>query len=162
MMSTLKVVAIPTKIAELVRSTMLSPGYGHPAHREVAKGYGPCRHCLRDFKVGEEERILFTYDPFHELGVQALPGPVFIHAEECVRYSEDAGFPEDLLARVLTLDVYGEGRRLVAEEHVTKDELEARVEDFWKMDGVEYIHVRDRSAGCYDLRLERRGQWGVS
>ena len=161
-MSTVKAVAIPTKIAEQVRSTMRSPGYGHPAHREVAKGYGPCRHCLRDFKVGEEERILFTYDPFHELGVQALPGPVFIHAEECVRYSEDAGFPEDLLARVLTLDVYGEGRRLVAEEHVTKDELEARVEDFWKMDGVKYIHVRDRSAGCYDLRLERRGQSGVS
>ena len=155
-MSTFKVVAIPTKIAELVRSTMRAPGYGHPAHREVAKGYGPCRHCLRDFKVGQEERILFTYDPFHELGVQALPGPVFIHAEECERYSEEGGgFPEDLLARVSTLDVYGEGRKLVAEEHVGKEELEARVEDFWKMDGVEYIHVRDRSAGCYDLRLER-------
>jgi Protein of unknown function (DUF1203) len=156
-MSTFKVVAIPTKIAELVRSTMLSPGYGHPAHREVAKGYGPCRHCLRDFKVGQDERILFTYDPFHELGVQALPGPVFVHAEACERYSEEGGFPKDLLARVLTLDVYGDRRQLVAEEHVTREELEARVGDFWKMDGVEYIHVRDRRAGCYDLRLERRG-----
>ena len=65
MMSTLKVVAIPTKVAELVRSTMLSPGYGHPAHREVAKGYGPCRHCLRDFKVVEEERILFKIGRAH-------------------------------------------------------------------------------------------------
>jgi hypothetical protein len=156
-MSTFKVVAIPTKVAELVRSTMLSPGYGHPAHREVAKGYGPCRHCLCDFKVGEEERILFTYDPFHELGVQALPGPVFVHAETCERYPENDGFPEDLLARALTLDVYGARRQLVAEEHVTKEELTARVEGFWKMQGVEYIHVRDRSAGCYDLRLERRG-----
>jgi hypothetical protein len=155
-MSSCKVVAIPTKIAEQVRATMRSPGYGHPAHREVAKGYGPCRHCLRDFKVGEEERILFTYDPFHELGVQALPGPVFVHAEACERYPEDAGFPEDLLARVLTLDVYGDRRQLMAEEHVTKEELAARVENFWNTDGVEYIHVRDRSAGCYDLRLERR------
>jgi hypothetical protein len=155
-MSTFKVIAIPTKIAELVRSTMLSPGYGHPAHRELAKGYGPCRHCLRDFKVGRDERILFTYDPFHELGVQALPGPVFVHAEACERYSEEGGFPQDLLARVLTLDVYGERRQLLAEEHVSKEELETRVEDFWKMAGVAYIHVRDRSAGCYDLRLERR------
>jgi hypothetical protein len=155
-MSTCKVVAIPTKIAEQVRATMRSPGYGHPAHREVAKGYGPCRHCLRDFKVGEEERILFTYDPFHELGVQALPGPVFVHAAACERYPENAGFPEDLLARVLTLDVYGRGRQLMAEEHVTREELAARVADFWNTDGVEYIHVRDRSAGCYDLRLERR------
>jgi Protein of unknown function (DUF1203) len=154
--STFKVVAIPTKIAEQVRATMRAPGYGHPAHREVAKGYGPCRHCLRDFKVGQEERILFTYDPFHELGVQALPGPVFVHAQACARYPENGGFPEDLLARVLTLDVYGGGRQLMAEEHVTKEELAARVEDFWNTDGVEYIHVRDRSAGCYDLRLERR------
>jgi hypothetical protein len=155
-MCTCKVVAIPTKIAEQVRATMRSPGYGHPAHREVAKGYGPCRHCLRDFKTGEEERILFTYDPFHELGVQALPGPVFVHAEACERYPENGGFPADLLARVLTLDVYGHRRQLMAEEHVTKEELAARVENFWNTDGVEYIHVRDRSAGCYDLRLERR------
>jgi hypothetical protein len=155
-MSIFKVLAIPTKIVEQVRATMRSPGYGHPAHREVAKGYGPCRHCLRDFKVGEEERILFTYDPFHELGVQALPGPVFVHAEACERYPENDGFPEDLLARALTLDVYGSRRQLMAEEHVTKEELAARVENFWNTDGVEYIHVRDRSAGCYDLRLERR------
>jgi hypothetical protein len=154
-MTTFKVLAIPTKLAEQVRATMRSPGYGHPAHREVAKGYGPCRHCLRDFKVGEEERILFTYDPFHELGVQALPGPVFVHAEACERYPEDGGFPEDLLARVLTLDVYGDRRQLMAEEHVTKEELAARLENYWNTDGVEYIHVRDRSAGCYDLRLER-------
>jgi hypothetical protein len=81
---------------------------------------------------------------------------VFVHAEACERYPEDAGFPEDLLARVLTLDVYGDRRQLRAEEHVTKEELAARVENFWNTDGVEYIHVRDRSAGCYDLRLERR------
>src|ERR1700757_3827213 len=60
-----RVAAIPSKVADLVRSTMRSPGYGHPAHAEVATGYGPCRHCLRDFEVGKDRRILFTYDPFH-------------------------------------------------------------------------------------------------
>jgi hypothetical protein len=76
-----RVAAIPTKVADLVRSTMRSPGYGHPAHAEVATGYGPCRHCLRDFQVGKERRILFTYDPFHGIEPLPLPGPIFIHED---------------------------------------------------------------------------------
>jgi hypothetical protein len=155
-MSSFKVVAIPTKIAELVRSTMRSPGYGHPAYREAASGYGPCRHCLRTFKIGEEERILFTYDPFYELGVTPLPGPIFVHAEACERFGEDAGFPEDLKAYELLLDVYGAERRLLVEEGVTGETWEARIEYFLQDEKVQYIHVRDKQAGCYDLRIETR------
>src|SRR5512132_1092925 len=96
MPQTFRVAAIPTKVADLVRSSMRSPGYGHPAHAELATGYGPCRHCLRDFQVGKERRILFTYDPFHGIEPLPLPGPIFIHEEPCERFSEDAGFPADL------------------------------------------------------------------
>src|SRR2546429_2622724 len=48
----------------------------------------------RVFVPGEDRRILFTYDRF--AGVESLPqpGPVYVHAEACARYSEDAGFPE--------------------------------------------------------------------
>jgi hypothetical protein len=155
-MSAFRVVAIPTKIAQLVRATLRAPGYGHPAHREVAMGYGPCRHCLRTFRVGEDERTLFTYDPFHELNVPALPGPIFVHAEECARYAEDAGFPEDLRAHALTLDGYGAGRKLIAEEHVVDGNVEARVREFFGYEDVQYIHVRDKQAGCYDLQIARR------
>src|SRR5258706_4999495 len=66
------IIAIPTKVAELVRQTMKSPGYGHTAHAELATGYGPCRHCLQLFEFGPtvsqpDHRLLFTYDPFHGL-----------------------------------------------------------------------------------------------
>ncbi|HME11747.1 MAG TPA: DUF1203 domain-containing protein [Candidatus Acidoferrum sp.] len=155
-MSSFQVVAISTKIVELVRSGMRSPGYGHPAYREIATGYGPCRHCLRAFRIGIEERILFTYDPFHELGVDALPGPIFVHADACERYAEDAGFPGDLRTHALLLDVYGAERRLVAEESVTNESLDERVEHFLQSDDIKYIHVRDKQAGCYDLRIEPR------
>jgi hypothetical protein len=123
-MSAFRVVAISTAITERVRATLRAPGYGHPAHRELATGYGPCRHCLRSFAVGQEERILFTYDPFRELNVPPLPGPIFVHAEECPRYAEDAGFPGDLRAHALTLDVYGARRKLLAEEHVADGNVE--------------------------------------
>lgn len=149
-----RVAAIPTKMAELVRTTLRSPGYGHPAHVEVAAGYGPCRHCLRTFDVGKENRILFTYDPFHGLESLPLPGPVFIHAEPCVRFTAE-GFPEDLRNHRLTLAAYGAGRRLLTEEYVENGAVEPMIERLFGREDVQYLHVRDTEAGCYDFRIER-------
>jgi len=152
-----RVVAIPTKVADLVRSTLRSPGYGHPAHVEIAAGYGPCRHCLRSFHVGEEKRILFTYDPFHEIETFPLPGPIFVHAEPCARYDEHVGFPEEMRSHGLTLAAYGDGRLLLAEEHVRDGRIEPLIERLLGRDDVKYLHVRDLEAGCYDCRIERAG-----
>lgn len=149
-----RVVAIPTKVADLVRSTLRSPGYGHPAHVEVAASYGPCRHCLRDFQVGKESRILFTYDPFHELESLPLPGPIFIHAEGCERCSE-TNFPEDLRGHRLTFAAYDAGRRLLGEEYVDNGQVEPVIASLLNRDEVRYLHVRDTAAGCYDFRVER-------
>jgi hypothetical protein len=149
-----RVAAIPTKVAELVRSTLRSPGYGHPAHVEVAAGYGPCRHCLRTFEVGKEDRILFTYDPFHGFESLPLPGPVFIHAEPCERFSGER-FPEDLRSHRLTFVAYGGGRRLLAEEYVENGAVESMIAHLFSNDAVRYLHVRDTEAGCYDFRIER-------
>jgi uncharacterized protein DUF1203 len=154
MSQSFRVVAIPTKLADLVRSTMRSPGYGHPAHEEVATGYGPCRHCLRDFQIGKERRILFTYDPFYGLEPLPLPGPVFIHADPCERFSETAGFPKDIRSHRLTLAAYGAGRHLVMEEHVEDDEVEPLIVRLLEQAEVNYLHVRDTEAGCYDFRIE--------
>src|ERR1700730_1007329 len=151
----LRMIAIPSKVAGLVRTTMKSPGYGHPAHKEVAAGYGPCRHCLRTFRVGSEERILFTYDPFHEVADFPLPGPVFIHAEECGRYMEGAGFPEELREHALTLLAYGENRTFLREEYVADGKIEVVTNRLFEEPAVRYLHVRDTTAGCYDLRIER-------
>ena len=148
-------IAIPTSVADTVRSTLVAPRYGHPAHVEVARGHGPCRHCLRAFRVGQEERILFTLDAFD--GVEALPqpGPVFIHAAACPRYPADAGFPDELRAHPLTLVAFGRGRVHRAERHVTDGAVEAALDDLFRLPGVDYVHVRDMKAGCYDLRVER-------
>jgi hypothetical protein len=152
---TYRVIAIPTKTAEKVRATMKSPGYGHPAHVETATGYGPCRHCLKEFRVGEERRILFTLDPFYELVPLPLPGPVFVHAEPCERYDERAGFPEQTLAHALTLVAYGDERKMLAEERVVDGNVDPALGRFLADPEVRYVHVRDTEAGCYDFRIER-------
>jgi hypothetical protein len=152
-----RIVAIPQKVADLVRSIRRSPGYGHPVHAEVATGHGPCRLCLRTFEVGAERRLLFTFDPFHGRETLPLPGPVFIHEEECGRHPEDGGFPEDLRSHPLTLDAYARGGHIEARAQVADGRLEPAVETLFARPEVAYIHVRDTEAGCFDFRIERAG-----
>jgi hypothetical protein len=147
--------AISEQTAEKVRTTRRSPGYGHPVHEEVATGYGPCRVCLRDFEVGVDRRLLFTLDPFYGLEPFPLPGPVFIHESECDRYPEYGGFPEDLLSHDLTLVAYGRGKIHREETRVKDGAVEAALERLLSRPDVDYVHVRDTQAGCYDLRVER-------
>ena len=154
-MDAYRFLAISEVTAEKVRTTRRSPGYGHPVHAEIATGYGPCRLCLRDFEVGADRRLLFTLDPFYGLESFPLPGPVFIHESECDRYPEYGGFPEDLLSHDLTLVAYGRGRFQRDEQRVTGDAVEPAIERLLARTDVDYVHVRDTSAGCYDLRVER-------
>jgi hypothetical protein len=153
-----RVVAVGDRVASVVRQTLRSPGYGHPAHSEVASGYGPCRQCLRSFNVGTDRRILFTYDPFHGKEDLPLPGPVFIHENECERYPESAGFPVDMLSHRLTLNAYASGRRLVAQQYVSDGVVEPELARLLADEDVAYIHVRDTDAGCYDFLIERTAQ----
>lgn len=152
-----RVLALPVSVADNVRATGKSPTYGHPAHAEVATGYGPCRLCLRTFEIGAERRVLFTYDPFHGTDAFPLPGPVFIHEARCERYPESAGFPADLLAHPLTFDAYACGRQFRAEERVDDGDVEPVIARLLARSDVDYIHVRDTDAGCFDFAIVRDG-----
>jgi len=144
-----RVLPIDSELAEKVRSTLKSPQYGHPAHMERAAGYGPCRACLKQFRQGEEDRILFTYNPFENLDSYPSPGPVFIHAESCPSYSEPNQFPEELRALPLTLEAYGADRWIIARERPAASEIESSAERLLQTSGVRYIHIRNTEAGCF-------------
>ncbi len=153
-MQSYRVVALGDLITDAVRKTLRSPGYDHPAHTELATGYGPCRQCLKTFAVGSDRRILFTYDAFCGREKLPLPGPVFIHVRNCERYAEDAGFPVDMLSHRLTLNAYGPGRRLVGQRYVSNGLVEPELDRLLRDRDVAYIHVRDSDAGCYDFCIE--------
>lgn len=154
-MTSFKTVAIPTEMAEVVRSTMKSPKYGFPAHREVAGGRTPCRHCLELVKLNVEELILFTMDAFHGLAVPPSPGPVYIHAEGCTRYEGAGAIPETYRGRLLTLEAFGADRKLVAEVRTANSNEEGLANELLQNPAVEYINVRSTEAGCFLFRLER-------
>jgi hypothetical protein len=154
-MTAMRVLAIPTEVANLVRETMKAPIYGFPAHSEVAAKAAPCRHCLRTLEPGKDRAILFTYDRF--AGVENLPqpGPVYIHATDCPRYAADSGFPEELRGSPRTLEAYARGRRLVAQEYVCDGKFEPAIEQLFARPEVDYIQVNSTTAGCFTFRIER-------
>jgi hypothetical protein len=157
MNTTMRVVAMPTEVANAVRSSLQAPVYGFPAHVETAADAAPCRHCLKTFVAGKDRRILFTYDRF--AGVESLPqpGPVYIHADNCARYDGDSGFPEELRGSPRTLEAYAQGRKLIATEYVADGKYEVAIEKLFANQDAAYIQVNSTTAGCFTFRIERAG-----
>jgi hypothetical protein len=149
-----RIAGIPSDLAAAVRQTLRSPQYGHPAHRETATGYGPCRLCLGTFTVGGEERILFTYQPFSDPGSVPAPGPVFIHATPCERY-DDSTLPPDFRSLPLLLEAYGSGGELLGRERVGEQPPEAVLERLLAGLDADYVHIRNAEAGCFMARVDR-------
>jgi hypothetical protein len=150
-----KIVPIPTEIARSVRENMKSPQYGHPAFADVAKGYGPCRVCLKTFNQGKDERILFTYNAFESLSSLPLPSPIYIHKNECESFDEN-GFPPELIDLPLLFESYAEESELVKREAIDKENFTNQIAAIFAFPGVNYINIRNAEAGCFVAKIERR------
>ena len=150
----LRFLPIESAIADRVRHELRSPQYGHPATVEPAKGYGPCRQCLRTFRTGQEDRILFTYNPVPKDAGLPDPGPVFIHKDPCTPFA-DAVLPADLVALPLFLEGYGEASWLVRRERVVDGDVEAAASTLFADPAIDYLQLRNAEAGCFIARVER-------
>lgn len=148
------VLGLPEEISRTVRDSMLAPEYGHPAIREIARGTGPCRTCLNVFRVGEEERLLFTYRPAGEEGTLGAPGPVFIHARPC-RQFRGSEFPQGLRTLPLFIEGRASGNRILMARRATGPEIDDVLRDLLGDAQVDYLHVRHGEAGCYITRVSR-------
>jgi hypothetical protein len=154
-----RIQGIPDSVAAAARTALRSPQYGHPAHVEVATGYGPCRLCLQTFTVGTDERLLFTYQPFTDPGALPAPGPVFIHRAPCERY-DDGGLPEALRPLPLVIEGYGAAGTLLAQRRVGNARFEDVLEVVFELPGAQYAHLRNAEAGCFIARIDRRAVSG--
>jgi hypothetical protein len=145
---------IPQEIADEVRRTRCSPGYGHPVHEELASGTGPCRCCLEPFVAGRDRRLLFTWRPVGDASSLMAPGPVFIHAAHCVAY-ESAGFPEALRALPLAFESRGSHSRVAALSSDPAMREEAHIENLFADHEHAWLHLRHAQAGCFIARIDR-------
>jgi hypothetical protein len=145
---------IPQSLADEVRRTRVSPGYGHPVHEELATGTGPCRCCLRPFEPGRERRLLFTYRPVGDESSLMAPGPVFIHADHCVAYAGDS-FPPELRTLPLAFEARAAGSRVVQLTTDPDATAETQIERLLGHADSDWLHVRHAQAGCFIARVDR-------
>ena len=145
---------VPQEVADEVRRTRLSPGYGHPVHLEIARGTGPCRCCLKPFVAGQDQRLLFTFRPRGDDGSLMAPGPVFIHAGHCEAFA-GAGFPEELRALPLAFEARETASR-VSELSARPDvPAEAQIDVLFRDYEARWLHLRHAEAGCFIARVDR-------
>lgn len=145
---------IPQEIADEVRRTRRSPGYGHPAHQELAGGTGPCRCCLEPFVPGKDQRLLFTWRPQSGEGSLMSPGPVYIHADRCEAYAGE-GFPEALRALPLAFEARLSGSRVSELSRRGDVPAEAQMRVLFEEHAAEWLHLRHAEAGCFIARVDR-------
>lgn len=145
---------VPQEVADEVRRTRLSPGFGHPAHLEVAGGTGPCRCCLKPFVPGRDRRLLFTYRPRANDSSLMAPGPVFIHVEHCDAYVEP-GFPEALRSLPLAFEARASGSRVTEISARADAPAEAQIKVLFDDHFAGWLHLRHAEAGCFIARIDR-------
>lgn len=145
---------IDTDTAAEVRRTMRAPEYGHAVHHEVARGTGPCRVCLNPFQVGQEERLLFTFNPFGGSQRLAQPGPVFIHADACEPARADV-YPDGLRELPVIAEVHYSDRSVSALHAMMVGSEAETLEALLALPNVSFVHLRHAEAGCFIARVER-------
>jgi len=151
-----RLLPIDPTLADAVRRDLRSPQYGHPATVELAKGYGPCRQCLRTFHTGEEDRILFTYNPVPHGAGLPQPGPIFIHKDPCAAF-EGSAVPAELRRLPLFLEGFGRGTWRVRREPLGSETIEADIAAMLRDPAIELVQIRNAEAGCFIARVERAG-----
>jgi hypothetical protein len=122
--------------------------------KEIATGTGPCRACLEPFRVGAEERLLFTYRPDAGNGSVAAPGPVFIHVRPCTRYAATR-FPAALESFELIVEARASGNRVPVAHRATGNEVNELIGQLFADANVEYVYIRHGEAGCHIARVTR-------
>src|SRR5262252_8781789 len=92
--SSFRIVPLPTEIADAARRAVNADAVDHALIIVDTPESAPCRHCLRWAQLGERV-ILFPYTAIPSGQPYSETGPIFIHADECQRYSATNEYPAD-------------------------------------------------------------------
>ena len=151
--STIRIVALPTEIAERARC---AKNAGAPDHAIVIAdsphGY-PCRHCLRWAQPGECV-ILFPYASIPAGHPYSETGPIFVHAEPCERYSATDEYPGDF-RNGRAFRAYDENYNMIDGVVANGSEPEAVIEDLLQKPATAFVDIRSVTRGCFTFRIQR-------
>jgi len=147
-----RIVPLPTEVADAARKAVSE---GRPDHRMQvvdSPNTAPCRHCLEWAKPGERV-ILFPYEAIPTGKPYSESGPIFVHAEPCVRYSAES-YPEAFReGRVFR--AYDSGENIIDACLPNGEEPEEVIAKLFDNPETMAVHARSATRGCYTFKVER-------
>ena len=153
--ATFQVIPLPTETADAARRALNAGAADHLLITVDSSESSPCRHCLRWAQPGERV-ILFPYAAIPSGHPYSETGPIFVHANDCPRYSTTNEYPADFHnGRVFR--AYDSSYNIVDAEIVNGSEPEVVIESLFQNPDTAFVDVRSVTRGCFTFRLLRVG-----
>jgi len=150
-----QIVPLPTEIADAARRTARAGAPDHAVVTVDSPESSPCRHCLRWAKPGERV-VLFPYTAIPAGQPYSETGPIFVHADECERYSATNEYPSDFRnGRVVR--AYDLNYNIIDAQVVNGSEPEVVIESLFQNPDTAFVDVRSVTRGCFTFRVLRVG-----
>ena len=147
-----RIVPLSTEIADAARREVKMGAADHALITVDTPQSSPCRHCLRWAQPGERV-ILFPYSAIPSGHPYSETGPIFVHANECPRYSATNEYPADFReGRVFR--AYDSNYNIIDAEIVNGIEPEAMIQTLFQNAETAFIDVRSVTRGCFTFRVQ--------
>jgi hypothetical protein len=151
--SSFHIIPLPTEIADAARRVENAGSADHAFITVDSPGSSPCRHCLRWAQPGERV-ILFPYAAIASGHPYSETGPIFVHANECHRYSATNEYPADFRnGRVFR--AYDSKYNIIDAQVANGSEPEVMIESLFQNPDTEFVDVRSITRGCFTFRVQR-------
>jgi hypothetical protein len=148
-----RVIPLATEIADTARCAVNSGAADHSLITVDSPGSSPCRHCLRWAQRGERV-ILFPYAAIPPGHPYSETGPIFVHANECQRYSLPNEYPADFRnGRVFR--AYDSNYNILDAHVGDGREPELVIQELFKNPETAFVDVRSITHGCFTFRVQR-------
>ena len=151
--SSFHIVPLPTEIAEAARRAAAAGAADHALITVDSPGSSPCRHCLRWAQPGERV-ILFPYTAIPSDQPYSETGSIFVHADECQRYSATNEYPADF-RNGRAFRAYDSKYNIIDAQIANGSEPEVVIESLFQNPDTEFVDVRSVTRGCFTFRVQR-------
>ena len=148
-----QIVPLPTEIADTARRVANEGGSDHAVITVDSPESSPCRHCLRWAEPGERV-VLFPYTAIPAGQPYSETGPIFVHADECQRYSAVNEYPDNFRnGRVFR--AYDSNYNIIDAQVVDGSEPEVVIESLLQNPDTAFVDARSVTRGCFTFRVQR-------
>jgi Protein of unknown function (DUF1203) len=148
-----QIIPLPTEIAQAARRALNIGAADHELITVDSPESSPCRHCLRWAQPGERV-ILFPYSAIPSGRPYSETGPIFVHANECQRYSATNEYPADFRSgRVFR--AYDSNYNIIDAQLMDGSEPEVIIETLFQNPDTAFVDVRSVTRGCFTFRVQR-------